>query len=171
MRIWEKSSEDEFCGFNVVSTCFDTKRQLYKKYPSAKPTIKYIKSKGSTVLPEVDCTQLDSNKRGMFARCCSMHVRVTDCCIVSEALAVISSKVSDSEQNVFDRIIFNFPHLGHGISDTAQSVKLHQEFLRKFLESAHKVLASDGQLHIAVKRGEPYDLWSVPKLAVESGVR
>ena len=92
------------------------------------------------------------------------------CLIVLEALSVISSKVSDAKLNTFDRIVFNFPHLGCGVSDKAQSVKLHQDFLTRFLESAHTVLAGDGQLHITVKKGEPYDLWGVPKLAVGSGV-
>ena len=65
LKRWEAEEEDELCGFNVVSTCYDSKRTLYEKYSSAKSAIKYVKSKGCTVLPEVDCTQLSTNKRGM----------------------------------------------------------------------------------------------------------
>lgn len=57
----------------------------------------------------------------------------------------------DSDDFGFDRIVFNFPHLGLGVSDKKQSIKQHQEFLKQFFHSAINLLAPNGQLHVTSK--------------------
>jgi 25S rRNA (uracil2634-N3)-methyltransferase len=46
----------------------------------------------------------------------------------------------------FDRVVFNFPHVGLGIKDLGRNVEKNQELCRGFFESAMGVLKEDGQI-------------------------
>jgi len=68
----------------------------------------------------------------------------------------------------FDRIIWNFPHTGSGITDKARNVREQQAMLSAFFVSATPLLSPDGEIHVTIKRGKPYDEWAVPKVAAAS---
>jgi hypothetical protein len=69
-------------------------------------------------------------------------------------------------QNGFDKIVFNFPHLGSGEGDKVKNRAQHRELLIGFLNSAQGLLRDDkSEIHVTLKRGDPYDSWEVGKLA------
>jgi len=139
---------EDLIGFNVVSTCLDSEEELLKKYPEAEKNLDFIDAAGTAIVHKVDCTKLFDNID------------------VLHALSLISQH--EEEEAGFDKIIFNFPHLGCGICDTNENVKQHQDLIRDFCTSAYKVLAPNGQLHITVKNGEPYQSWKVSKIVLET---
>jgi len=61
-------------------------------------------------------------------------------------------------------VVFNFPHCGLGIKDKARNVAANQALIVRFAKSATLMIHDDGEIHITVKRGEPYDTWAVPKV-------
>lgn len=65
----------------------------------------------------------------------------------------------------FDRIVFVFPHTGCGIKDRVRNIADQQRMLAGFFVSAVKLLTKEGEIHLTIKRGEPYDSWKVPGLA------
>ena len=69
----------------------------------------------------------------------------------------------------FDKIIFNFPHIGSGIKDQDRNILVHQEMLIKFLARAGSALSSVGRIYITLKGGMPYDLWNLKGLAKKCG--
>ncbi|KAL6999071.1 25S rRNA (uracil2634-N3)-methyltransferase [Sarracenia purpurea var. burkii] len=75
--------------------------------------------------------------------------------------------------NLFDRIVFNFPHAGFGYRHSEYSedrILLHRELVRRFLSSARDMLASKGEVHVTHKTTYPYE-WEVEKLAKVEGLR
>ncbi|KAI8578792.1 hypothetical protein K450DRAFT_245549 [Umbelopsis ramanniana AG] len=128
-------------GENLVATCYDSEEVLYEKYEGeAKDNIDVIKELGATVLFEVDATQLEKCK----------------------ALRKLK----------FSKIVFNFPHAGAGIKDQDRNVQSNQKLLKSFFVSAAPFLQSktagdevDGEIHVTLKSGQPYDLWSIRTMA------
>uniref|UniRef100_A0A7S2WKD2 25S rRNA (uridine-N(3))-methyltransferase BMT5-like domain-containing protein n=1 Tax=Mucochytrium quahogii TaxID=96639 RepID=A0A7S2WKD2_9STRA len=171
MRLWEneqrarlstkgqnKVDVEDLVGFNVVATCLDTKEELVEKYPDVKDCVREIKASGGTVLCGIDGTQLIESKRLLRA-------------LEELSPETIEEEGSDVEEEIgFDRIVFNFPHLGCGIQDTERNNLEHRKMLERFFISAHSVLNNDGQLHVTVKVGEPYDSWRVPQIAIKTGL-
>ena len=70
----------------------------------------------------------------------------------------------------FHKIIFNFPHLGHGIKDQDRNIRAHQLFLHSFLKSAKDQLNLDGCIYVTLKTGLPYDEWNIKKQAQMVGL-
>ena len=88
-----------------------------------------------------------------------------------------------SVENYFDRIVFNFPHLGGALlEDVAKnqvnlyalfqcfcSLKLWlicwQEMLRSFFASASRALKSTGEIHVALRNTPFYESWNIHQLA------
>ena len=66
----------------------------------------------------------------------------------------------------YDVIVFNFPHTGCGIADTAANVAHHRAFLRSFLSSLLRspLVHPSLSVHVTVKVGEPYTSWRLPTL-------
>ena len=72
----------------------------------------------------------------------------------------------------YDCVVFNFPHVGAGIKDQLLNIRANQTMLTAFLQSAFEVVHDDGEVHITIKKGEPYDSWRVVKLGMAiPGVR
>lgn len=72
---------------------------------------------------------------------------------------------------LFDRIIFNFPHAGAGIKDQKRNVATNQSLLRATFTASVQLLAPGGQMHITLKRGQPYDSWGAVVIAKMCGLR
>jgi len=162
IRKWEKQrpkvqedaevNEEEFVGFKMVATCYDSKEALTTKYPDVNDIVREIKAYGASVHAGIDATRLLDSKR------------------VVKSLSEICEFDREESDFGFDRVIFNFPHLGCGIKDTEANSKQHRDMLEKFFASAHGVLAVNGQVHVTVKIGDPYDSWQVPKCALKTGL-
>jgi 25S rRNA (uracil2634-N3)-methyltransferase len=95
----------------------------------------------------------------------------------------------------FDKIVFNFPHVGMGIKDMDRNIRANQELLVKFFGSCAALLSATtvestsdykndddsdgetmtikdrkhGQVIVTLKCGEPYDLWDLKALARAQG--
>lgn len=70
----------------------------------------------------------------------------------------------------FDRIIFNFPHVGGKTKDVNRQVRFNQELLVKFFASAKELLQSEGTIIVTLFEGEPYTLWCINNLARHAGL-
>ncbi len=79
-----------------------------------------------------------------------------------------SNSTSGVGPSAFDVVIFNFPHTGAGIKDQALNIQSNQRLLLNFFQSVliSGVLAFPaGQIHVTLKKGEPYTQWNIVKLA------
>ncbi|KHJ36467.1 putative prodicted protein [Erysiphe necator] len=72
----------------------------------------------------------------------------------------------------FDKIIFNFPHVGGKSKDVNRQVRYNQELLVSFFKNAIPCLSPTHSSSIIVTlfEGEPYTLWNVRDLARHSGL-
>lgn len=131
---------------SLVATSFDTENTATSKYPQASTHIFKLQEAGCPVLFGVDATKLGkpgaSNGGGEQVR-----------------------------KGEFDRIVFNFPHVGGLTKDVNRQVRHNQELLVNFLKSALPLLAPQGSIIITVFEGEPYDLWNVRDLARHTGLQ
>ncbi|KAK4458412.1 hypothetical protein QBC42DRAFT_234056 [Cladorrhinum samala] len=72
----------------------------------------------------------------------------------------------------FDRIMFNFPHVGGKSTDVNRQVRYNQEMLVDFFRSAKRCLSPSRGSSIVVTlfEGEPYTLWNIKDLGRHSGL-
>ncbi|GAM90836.1 hypothetical protein ANO11243_088820 [Dothideomycetidae sp. 11243] len=70
----------------------------------------------------------------------------------------------------FDRVVFNFPHVGGLTKDVNRQVRLNQELLVGFFKGAKGLLTSEGTVVVTLFVAEPYTLWNVRDLARHSGL-
>ena len=114
------SSVESLNDWSVTATTFDTTEKLLEKYPES-----------NHVLQEMASARLRD------------HVRVqndVDAIHLSEAFA----------DEVFDQIVFNFPHLGF------EDLLRHQAFLSHLFESCKDVLHEFGYVHIALAESQEF---------------
>ena len=72
---------------------------------------------------------------------------------------------------VWDRIIFNFPHVGGLTKDVNRQVRYNQELLVGFFKAALPLIAPGGSIVVTVFEGEPYELWNIRDLARHVGLK
>ena len=72
----------------------------------------------------------------------------------------------------FDRIVWNFPCIGQGLSAGADGqsseMELNKTLVKDFFRSAAQILAPNGEVHVAHKTIEPFCWWKLPSLGKES---
>ncbi|KAK4699125.1 25S rRNA (uracil2634-N3)-methyltransferase, partial [Phenoliferia sp. Uapishka_3] len=96
----------------VLATSYDTLVAAQEKYPDLMEHVDAIKAAGMTVLFGVDCTNLHKVK-----------------------------DVKDAGAG-WDKVVFNFPHVGLGITDQERNVRANQTLILKFLRSVVPFLAT-----------------------------
>jgi 25S rRNA (uracil2634-N3)-methyltransferase len=91
---------------------------------------------------------------------------------VAEPEADAGAAARDSvDDDIWDRIVFNFPHVGGKSKDVNRQVRYNQELLVAFFERAKPSLAAGGAIIVTIFEGEPYSLWNVRDLGRHSGLR
>ena len=129
------------CADGLTCTSIDSEDILHDKYPNSAPSnIQQLKSLGATVLHGVDATRPET------------------------LLQAMSEHLSSQATLKFDRVIFNFPHIGK------QETHLNRNLLRDFLSTSSTLLTTGGQVHITLKLSPPYDRWNVEELAQGTGM-
>lgn len=71
----------------------------------------------------------------------------------------------------FDLVIFYFPHTGVPNYMPRDSVSSNKMLLEGFLRSVPSVLLPGGEVHIALKTGQPYDQWGLDAIVEASTLR
>lgn len=79
-------------------------------------------------------------------------------------------KTPELKGRLYDKIVFNFPHVGLGIKDQEKNVKANQNMILLFLEHASKKLRKGGKIFVSLKTGLPYDLWDIKALGKAAGL-
>ncbi|KAK4049643.1 hypothetical protein OIO90_005402 [Microbotryomycetes sp. JL221] len=94
----------------LCATAFDSLTEAQQKYPDLLEHVRALKDAGATVLFGVDATKLDKTKE------------------------------IKQHKGQWDRIVFNFPHVGQGITDQDRNVRANQTLILNFFKSAAPML-------------------------------
>ncbi|KAG8893128.1 hypothetical protein FRB99_002193 [Tulasnella sp. 403] len=109
--------------YNIMATTIDSEEECYRKYPEdAKSKVQSLREAGAQVLFEIDATKLHKYKA-----------------------------MRRGEQNGWNKVVFNFPHVGAGIKDQDRNILSNQTMLLGFLRSVAPLL-SRGASPISRKR-------------------
>lgn len=72
----------------------------------------------------------------------------------------------------FDRVIYNFPHVGFIFRENSYcQIQLNKELVKGFLRNAKLLLKEEnGEIHVTHKEGDPYNKWELVKKAEKIGL-
>ncbi|KAI4296078.1 hypothetical protein L6164_036067 [Bauhinia variegata] len=72
----------------------------------------------------------------------------------------------------FDRIVYNFPHVGFLYKeDSYCQIQLNKALVTGFLSNAKALLRKEGgEIHVTHKEGDPYNKWDLVKKAEKTGL-
>ncbi|MCJ1399983.1 hypothetical protein MMC11_003186 [Xylographa trunciseda] len=129
----------------LTATTLETHVTLLVKHPQAASHINTLELAGQKVLYSIDGTKL--------------------------GLPLPTGGGPAIRKFPWDRIIFNFPHVGGLTKDVNRQVRANQELLVKFLERAKALLAPGGTIVVTVFEGEPYSLWNLRDLGRHVGLK
>ncbi|GAA5916362.1 hypothetical protein JCM6882_000863 [Rhodosporidiobolus microsporus] len=117
----------------LLCTAYDSLAVCTQKYPDLDTHVSALRAAGATVLFGVDATKLEENKEVReFARLGKVRSRK----------GRKGSEMPGAEEGAggFDKIVFNFPHVGQGITDQARNIRTNQILLLDFYSSASLLL-------------------------------
>ncbi|MCJ1433819.1 hypothetical protein MMC27_003184 [Xylographa pallens] len=129
----------------LTATTLETRNTLLAKYPQAASHINALELAAQKVLFSIDATKL--------------------------GLPLPTGGGPTIRKAPWDRIIFNFPHVGGLTKDVNRQVRANQELLVKFLERAKVLLAPGATVVVTVFEGEPYSLWNLRDLGRHVGLK
>eukprot|EP01018_Ginkgo_biloba_P025483 Gb_17756 [translate_table: standard] len=73
--------------------------------------------------------------------------------------------------NLFDRIVYNFPHAGFcGKEDEEAVIEKHRRLLKMFFKNAKTMLSGIGEIHVTHKEKSPYNRWKLEEQAQKCGL-
>ncbi|OQS03651.1 hypothetical protein THRCLA_04031 [Thraustotheca clavata] len=99
-----------------------------------------------------------ANIRGLQITHATIHVGVD---------ATALEKQKWIKEMTFDRILFNFPHLGGA---TEEDIEKNQELLHQFFQSARPFLKTPkGEIHVSLRNTPFYNRWNIKDQAEKAG--
>ncbi|KAI9847802.1 MAG: hypothetical protein M1837_001695 [Sclerophora amabilis] len=170
---------------HVTATCLDDESALFSKYPQARQYVKELGNGGARIVYGVDGTKLGSlgKKLGLKGRRTGKKRRkVEEDARQDRDLERELDNDDDyddgrTEGEGWDRVIFNFPHVGGKTKDVNRQVRYNQELLVSFFRSAIPLLKArrtsetNSSIIVTLFEGEPYTLWNVRDLARHVGLK
>lgn len=135
-----KSIVEHHGCYDVTATCYDSKDDLFEKYNPDS---------------EQNIEYLEAEGQTIL------------CNIDATKLDTIKSL---KKGELFERMIFNFPHVGGKTKDVNRQVRFNQELLVKFFSAGLSLLSQTGTIVVTLFEGEPYTLWNIRDLARHSGL-
>ncbi|KAL9591138.1 MAG: hypothetical protein Q9203_000009 [Teloschistes exilis] len=138
---------------SLIATCYDSASQVTDKYPQSTPHIQELES-AAREDEDVDIRILygvDATKLGKFRS--------------------NGGGGKEVRKGGFDRVVFNFPHVGGLSKDVNRQVRHNQELLVNFFKAATPLLAPAGTIVVTIFEGEPYSLWNIRDLARHVGLK
>ncbi|KAI9752182.1 MAG: hypothetical protein M4579_005734 [Chaenotheca gracillima] len=183
----------------MTATSLDDETVLFAKYPQARTNIADLVEAGVKVLWGVDAAKADLGrrvgvdpKRGKKRKRRGKE-RERDRGVVErkpweqdeeeeegsgEEEEGDGKKAGKDDGDGFDRIIFNFPHVGGKSTDVNRQVRYNQELLVSFFRASTPLLkpgtGPDGDkstIIVTLFEGEPYSLWNIRDLARHVGLK
>ena len=160
----------------ITATSFDDEAELASKYPQAAANIEALLAVGSAeraaeadeaedqTLP-LEALDSDADEAALYsstrapAREYAVHHGV-------DATKLLKRRMFSKSKRRYDRIVFQFPHVGGQSKDQDRQVRYNQELLAGFFANAAPLLTPDsGQVIVTLFDGLPYDLWNIKALA------
>ncbi|GAA5914214.1 25S rRNA (uracil2634-N3)-methyltransferase [Sporobolomyces salmoneus] len=127
----------------LLCTSFDSHKVALEKYPDLEAHLEPLRTSGATVLFDVDATKLESNKQVM--EFCGRKSKGKG---KGKASGENNGWEEVETRTGFDKIVFNFPHVGQGITDQDRNIRTNQTLLLDFYLSASQLLRN-GASHLA----------------------
>ena len=132
---------------SLVATSFDDRSTLSSKYPQSDAHIQLLEAKTECkVLYSVDATKLGK-------------------------VGIKGSGGKDVRKALFDKIGFNFPHVGGLTKDVDRQVRHNQDLLLGFMDAAKPLLTPGGAVVVTIFEGEPYQRWDLRGLGRQKGFK
>ncbi|KAF2151145.1 hypothetical protein K461DRAFT_211578, partial [Myriangium duriaei CBS 260.36] len=138
---YTRSLVEVHCPPSIVSTTYDTLSVLEEKYPST----------------------VQANITAILAA-------DPDAVLLHGVDATRLSATKGLKGRKFDRVVFNFPHVGGKSTDVNRQVRYNQELLVGFFTSAQPLMADGATVVVTLFEGEPYTLWNVRDLGRHAGL-
>ncbi|KAF8537148.1 hypothetical protein BDD12DRAFT_655657, partial [Trichophaea hybrida] len=168
---------------NITATCYDNEQALAEKYPqvvdnitafvdtniSARPQDTDKEAEDEAGHDEMDETLSDwensiSAKPGKTAGEFKVLYAI-------DATKLLKRRIFSKSSRRYDRIAFQFPHMGGITKDQARQIRYNQELLLNFFKNAKPLLTPDtGTVIVTLFEGLPYELWNIRALAKEAGL-
>ncbi|KAG6690059.1 uncharacterized protein LOC122282800 isoform X1 [Carya illinoinensis] len=78
---------------------------------------------------------------------------------------------TDLKMRKFNRIVFNFPHVGfYGKEDNEELIKMHRDLVNGFFSNAKGMLRANGEIHVNHKTTAPFCKWNIGELASKNSL-
>ena len=165
---------------NITATCFDDEKVLAEKYPQALANIAALvtaDSGASVAAATVDQEgeedeEADEEKEGAGGAT-PREYRVLYSIDATKLLKHrrIAGKNHKSKGKNYDRIAFQFPHVGGKTKDQTRQAIYNQELLAGFFANAKPLLTPrTGTVVVTLFEGLPYELWNIRALARQAGL-
>lgn len=166
---------------NITATCFDDEKALAEKYPQALANIAALVTTDSGTSTTTTATvdqggdedeEADEEKEGATGAT-PREYRVLYSIDATKLLKHrrITGKNHKNKGKNYDRIAFQFPHVGGKTKDQTRQVIYNQELLAGFFANARPLLTPrTGTVVVTLFEGLPYELWNVRALARQAGL-
>lgn len=98
---------------------------------------------------------------------------IRDCCgtVLHDIDATKLDRHFGLGKQLFDVVLFLFPHVAAGIADEDRNILTNQRMLTAFFKSVGRILAPGGTVAVTLAVSKTYELWDLRGLAKSQGFR